>query len=140
MNVDIYKIDKLANNAYQIISPTIKDTFKLISTEIEIVYQYKNLQLVVDKLGNKTCYEIISKEIKNINGFMGHIYQLITLPIVSFPILDRYDNYYERTINKCTFRAIEFMMIKDNETLYFRIKDNVDIGKFLHMIEQVIKS
>ena len=67
MNIDIFQVNKLCQQAYQIISPLIKNTFKKLSTETEIVYIHKNLQLIIDKSGNKKCYEFASKEVKNIN-------------------------------------------------------------------------
>lgn len=135
MNIDIFKVNKLGLKSYQIISPLSKNTFKKTSSETETVYVHKNLQLVVDNSGNKSCYEVIPKEVKNMNEkFIINYYQLNNMSIVSFPFLDKYDDQYERTIDKYIYKNIEFMMIRENETLFFRIKDDVDLEKFIKEI------
>lgn len=135
MNIDIFKVNKLCQKSYKIISSLPKNSFKRISTEIETVYIHRNLQLVVDKTGNKKCYEIISKEVKVVNDkFIIHYYLLNELPIISFPILDKYDEQYERTIDKYMYGNMEFMLVNENETLFFKIKNDVNLEKFIKEI------
>ncbi|ARF11821.1 hypothetical protein Klosneuvirus_2_257 [Klosneuvirus KNV1] len=135
MNIDIFQVNKLCQQTYKIISPLIKNTFKKILTETEIVYIYKNLQLIIDKSGNKKCYEIASKEVKNINDkFITHNYYLKDIPFALFPMLDKYNDQYERTIDKYIYKDIEFMIIRENDTLYFKVKDDVNLNKIIKEI------
>jgi len=135
MNIDIFQVNKICQQTYKIISPLIKNTFKKLSTEIEIVYIHKNLQLIINKTGNKQCYEITSKEVKNINDkIITHNYYLKNIPFSSFPMLDKYDDQYERTIDKYIHKDIEFMIIRENDTLYFKVKDDVNLNKIIKEI------
>lgn len=141
MNIDIFQVNKLGSQSYQIIKPTFKSTFKKISNDTETVYVYKNLQFVIDKNGNKLCYQIIPKEVKILNNsFVVHIYELKNLSISSFPLLDKYDDQYERTIDNYEYRNNRFMIIQENNTeqqgntLYLRVKNDVDLDKFIKEI------
>ena len=136
MNIDIFKVNKLGANIYNIVNPVIKSNLKKISTNKESVYVHKNLHLIIDDAGNKTCYQIIPKETKYINNnFLGHTYQVKNLPVLSFPFIDKYDNQYERIINKYVYNNIEFMIINENEISYFKIKDDTDIVVILKLLE-----
>jgi len=135
MIIDIFKVDKLSHKTYQIKKPIFKNNPKKKSTETETVYLHKNLYLIVDKTGNKECYQMIPKETKNINNnFIVHIYEFKHLPITAFPFLDKYDNQYERIVDKYEYKNMEFATIKENETLYFRIKDDVQLDQFIKEI------
>lgn len=135
MNIDIFKVNKLGQKIFQIINPIIKNIYKKVSTEIETVYIHKNIQLIVNQNGNKRCYEVISKEGKTINdNYIVQYYLLNEITITSFPCLNNYDNQYERIIDKYICKDNEFMVIRENETLYFKIKDNINLDKFIKEI------
>lgn len=135
MYIDIFKVNKVGNKVYQTSKPSFKNNCKKISSETETVYIYKNLQLSIDKSGNKICNQVIPKETKTLNNnIIVRKYELKHTPISSFPFLDKYDDCVDRSVEKYIWNNNEFMIIRDNETLYFRIKDDVDLDKFIKEI------
>lgn len=135
MNIDIYKINQLGDNIFNIIKPELKKSFKKISSEIETVYIYRDLQMIIDNMNNKTCYRYEPKELKRINkNYILNTYELKTVSLSLFPYLEHYDDQYERIRDKCVIDNNEFEIVKENETLYFKIKNNDLLDKFIKEI------